>query len=63
MRRQVLLTGDRARVARRIGEVLGIADIRAEALPEQKMQCVLREVESRSSGPSLSEMASTTAWR
>jgi Zn2+/Cd2+-exporting ATPase len=46
LRRQVLLTGDRARVARRIGEVLGIADIRAEALPEQKMQCVLREVEA-----------------
>jgi Zn2+/Cd2+-exporting ATPase len=43
--RQVLLTGDRARVARRIGEALGITDIRAEALPEQKMQRVLREIE------------------
>lgn len=42
--RQVLLTGDRARVARRIGEALSITDIRAEALPEQKMERVLREV-------------------
>jgi Zn2+/Cd2+-exporting ATPase len=44
LERQVLLTGDRARVARRIGEALGMTDIRAEALPEQKMECVLREV-------------------
>jgi heavy metal translocating P-type ATPase len=42
--RQVLLTGDRARVARRIGQVLGISDVRAEALPEQKMARVLQEV-------------------
>jgi Zn2+/Cd2+-exporting ATPase len=44
LHRQMLLTGDRARVAHRIGDSLGIADIRAEALPEQKMQSVLREV-------------------
>jgi Cd2+/Zn2+-exporting ATPase len=43
--RQVLLTGDRARVARRIGEALGMTDIKAEALPEQKMQRVLQEVQ------------------
>jgi Cd2+/Zn2+-exporting ATPase len=43
--RQVLLTGDRARVARRIGDLLGLLDISAEALPEQKMQRVLREVQ------------------
>jgi heavy metal translocating P-type ATPase len=43
--RQVLLTGDRARVARRVGEALGIADVRAEALPEQKMERVLRELD------------------
>jgi heavy metal translocating P-type ATPase len=42
--RQVLLTGDRAAVARRIGAQLGIADISAEALPEQKMRRVLAEV-------------------
>jgi heavy metal translocating P-type ATPase len=42
--RQVLLTGDRTRVARRIGAMLGITDICAEALPEQKMQRVLHEV-------------------
>lgn len=44
LRRQVLLTGDRARVAREVGEALGIADICAEALPEQKMERVLKEV-------------------
>ncbi len=46
LQRQVLLTGDRANVARRIGGLLGIADIRAEALPEQKMQRVLAEIEA-----------------
>lgn len=39
LERQVLLTGDRARVARRVGASLGMTDIRAEALPEQKMEC------------------------
>ena len=43
--RQVLLTGDRSRVARRIGEALGMTDIKAEALPEQKMERVLQEVQ------------------
>ena len=42
--RQTLLTGDRAPVARRIGAQLGITDITAEALPDQKMQCVLAEL-------------------
>lgn len=45
LERQVLLTGDRARVARRIGGALGMTDIRAGALPEQKMERVLQEVE------------------
>jgi Zn2+/Cd2+-exporting ATPase len=45
LERQVLLTGDRARVARRIGGTLGITDIRPEALPEQKMERVLQEVQ------------------
>jgi Cd2+/Zn2+-exporting ATPase len=45
LERHLLLTGDRARVARRIGETLGMTDIRAEALPEEKMQRVLQEVE------------------
>jgi Cd2+/Zn2+-exporting ATPase len=45
LRRQMLLTGDRARVARRIGEALGMTDVRAEALPQEKMQRVLQEVE------------------
>jgi Zn2+/Cd2+-exporting ATPase len=42
--RQVLLTGDRAVVARRVGEALGIGEICAEALPEQKMERVLGEL-------------------
>ncbi|HEY0181884.1 MAG TPA: cation-translocating P-type ATPase [Rhodopila sp.] len=42
--RQVLLTGDRARVAHRIGETLGMTEVQAEALPEQKMERVLEEV-------------------
>jgi Zn2+/Cd2+-exporting ATPase len=45
LERQVLLTGDRTRVARRIGEALGISDICAEALPKQKMERVLWESE------------------
>jgi Cd2+/Zn2+-exporting ATPase len=45
LQRQVLLSGDRTRVARRIGEALGMTDICAEALPEQKMARVLRELD------------------
>ena len=44
LNRQLLLTGDRAAVAARVGAELGIGDICAEALPEQKMQRVLEEV-------------------
>ena len=42
--RQMLLTGDRLSVAARIGSAMGIADVRADALPQAKMQEVLREV-------------------
>ena len=42
--RQVLLTGDREGVARRIGAELGISDVVAGALPEQKMGRVLAEL-------------------
>lgn len=45
LERLTLLTGDRARVARRIGETLGVTDVQAEALPEEKMGRVLLEVE------------------
>jgi cation transport ATPase len=41
--RQLLLTGDRAAVAARIGRFLGIGDVRAEALPEQKLEAVLAQ--------------------
>ena len=44
LNRQVLLTGDRAQVAQRIGRQLGIEDISADALPEQKMHRVLEEI-------------------
>ncbi len=44
--RQVLLTGDRAAVAERVGAELGIADICAQALPQQKMARVLQEIAS-----------------
>jgi heavy metal translocating P-type ATPase len=46
LERQVLLTGDRAQVAGRIGAELGISDVRAEALPEQKMRRVLEEIDA-----------------
>jgi Cd2+/Zn2+-exporting ATPase len=42
--RQVLLTGDRQAVAERVGAHLGITDIRAQALPEEKMERVLEEI-------------------
>lgn len=44
LNRQILLTGDRAQVAQRVGRQLGIPEICAEALPEQKMHRVLDEV-------------------
>ena len=44
LERQVLLTGDRDGVAQSIGAELGIADVVAGALPEQKMARVLAEV-------------------
>jgi Cd2+/Zn2+-exporting ATPase len=42
--RQILLTGDRRAVAERIGEEVGIASVRAEVLPAEKMSCVLDEI-------------------
>jgi Cd2+/Zn2+-exporting ATPase len=45
LQRQVLLTGDRTRVAQRIGLALGLTEIHAEALPEEKMRRVLQEVD------------------
>ncbi|MDT7950009.1 MAG: cation-translocating P-type ATPase [Acetobacteraceae bacterium] len=41
---QMLLTGDRLAVARRIAAQLGIASVAAEALPEEKMRRVMAEV-------------------
>jgi heavy metal translocating P-type ATPase len=42
--RQVLLTGDRAAVAGRIAADLGIGEVCAQALPEQKMARVMEEI-------------------
>jgi len=44
LRRQVLLTGDREGVARRIAAYLDIPEVRSQALPEQKLGCVQDEV-------------------
>ena len=44
LRRQLLLTGDRSEVAHRIGAMLEVPDVYAEALPEQKMERVIAEV-------------------
>ena len=44
LQRQLLITGDRGVVARRVADYLGLAEIRAEALPAQKMDYVLEEI-------------------
>jgi heavy metal translocating P-type ATPase len=44
LHRQLLVTGDRAAVAARVGRSLGIDEICSEMLPEQKMQRVMDEV-------------------
>jgi Cd2+/Zn2+-exporting ATPase len=46
LRRQILITGDRSLAARRVAGVLGITEVHAELLPEQKMQTILHEVAS-----------------
>ncbi len=46
LERQLLLTGDRPAVARRIAGFLDLPEFRAEALPAEKMQCVLQEIEA-----------------
>ena len=42
--RQVLLTGDRAAVARRVADQVGIAEVEAEVLPQGKLARVLAEI-------------------
>ena len=46
LQRQLLITGDRTSVARRIADQLDISEVRAEALPAQKMKHVLGEVDA-----------------
>jgi Cd2+/Zn2+-exporting ATPase len=41
--RLVLLTGDRVKIAREVGEALGMDEVVAEVLPEQKLQVVRDE--------------------
>jgi heavy metal translocating P-type ATPase len=44
LRRQILITGDRAAAAHRVAELLDVRNVFAELLPEQKMQIILSEV-------------------
>ena len=46
LRRQMLLTGDRLPVAQRIAAAMGIGTVQAGALPEDKMNRVLSEVDA-----------------
>ena len=42
--RQLLLTGDRQSVAHSLARDVGISDVQAQALPEDKLNCVLKEI-------------------
>ena len=44
--RQLLLTGDRHSVAHSLARDVGISDVEAQALPEDKLNCVLKEIGS-----------------
>jgi Zn2+/Cd2+-exporting ATPase len=44
LQRQLLISGDRAGVTRRIADRLGLTEVRVEALPAQKMGYVLDEI-------------------
>ncbi|MBV7488060.1 cation-translocating P-type ATPase [Pseudomonas sp. PDM30] len=44
--RQVLLTGDRHSVAQTLAREVGISDVEAQALPEDKLKRVLKEIDS-----------------
>ena len=44
--RQVLLTGDRQSVAEHMAQVVGISEVQAQALPEDKLKRVLSEIDS-----------------
>ena len=44
--RQVLLTGDRQSVADHLAQAVGISEVQAQALPEDKLKRVLGEIDS-----------------
>lgn len=46
LQRQLLLTGDRASVARTLAREVGIEQVQAQALPQDKLARVLREIEA-----------------
>jgi heavy metal translocating P-type ATPase len=46
LRRQLLLTGDRATVAHALAHQVGIADVQAQALPEDKLARVTQEIDA-----------------
>ncbi|PKH79177.1 cadmium-translocating P-type ATPase [Pseudomonas sp. Choline-02u-1] len=43
--RQLLLTGDRQSVARTLAQEVGLSDVQAQALPQDKLNRVLREID------------------
>ena len=43
IRRMILLTGDKAKVAREVGNILGMDEVVAEVLPNQKLDVVRKE--------------------
>jgi hypothetical protein len=60
--RQLLLTGDRQSVAHSLARDVGISDVEAQALPEDKLNRVLKEIGS-GFRPMVVGMASTIRWR
>lgn len=44
--RQIVVTGDREREARRVAGQIGVTEVRAEAMPSDKMRFVLEEIQA-----------------
>ncbi|MDB6102225.1 MAG: cadA 2 [Gammaproteobacteria bacterium] len=44
--RQIVITGDREREAHRVAAQIGVTEVRAEAMPSDKMKFVLEEIEA-----------------
>jgi Cd2+/Zn2+-exporting ATPase len=46
LERQIVITGDREREARRVAGQIGVTEVRAEAMPSDKMRFVLDEIQA-----------------